>query len=57
MDSLLHLKTIAAVTVLTLKVLITRAPVKECSAFRIKTVHNKMLPISTLAANREELCH
>ena len=31
-----HLKTIAAFSILTLKVLITRAPVKECSAFRIK---------------------
>ena len=28
-----NLKTIAAVLILTLKVLITRAPVKECSAF------------------------
>jgi len=32
----LSLKMIAAVSILTLKVNITRAPVKECSAFRIK---------------------
>ena len=30
-----NLKTIVAVSILTLKVLITHAPVKECSAFRI----------------------
>jgi len=32
----LSLKMIAAVSILTLKVNITRAPVKECSAFQIK---------------------
>ena len=30
-----YLKTIAAVSILTLKVLITRAPFKDCSAFRV----------------------
>jgi len=37
-----RLKDVAAVSILKLKVLIKRAPVKECSSFSDKTVHNNV---------------
>ena len=42
------LKTIAAVSILMLKVLITHVPVKECCAFRIKRCTTTLLPQSVL---------
>ena len=44
----IRVKTIAAVSILTLKELITRASVKECSAFRIKRCTTTLLPQSVL---------
>ena len=38
-----NLKTIATVAILTVKILITHAPVKECSAFRITTLLSQSL--------------
>ena len=50
------LKTIAAVSILTLKVLIMRVLVKECSAFRIKRWTTTLLPQSVLQIVYIRIC-
>ena len=49
------LKTVAAVSILTIKVYITRAPVKECSAFRIKRCSTTLLTQSVLQIELSDL--
>jgi len=50
------LKTIAALSILTLNVLITRAPVKECNAFRIKWCAITLLSQSILKIVYISIC-
>jgi len=49
-------KTIATVSIITLKVLITRAPVKECSVFRMKRCTSTVLPQSVLKIVYISIC-